>query len=493
MEKVTNTKNAKCGDCVACGKCNTQQSLDSLKRKAEISVFDQEFSVKNEFQKKGESGKYFGLSFDVGSTTVVGMLWDLVTGWQIDVKAEVNPQATYGADVISRIMFAAESEDNLLLLNREIISCLNRISSALLDNRGISKDSIHDVTIVGNTTMSHLLVGVDPSPLARAPFTPAFCAEVSKTAKEFGLEVNPDTNVTLLPNIAGHVGSDITAGIIASGILKKPGVHLMIDVGTNGEIVLCADGKALACSTAAGPAFEGASIYQGMRASEGAIERVDIGEHDILIQTIGETSAVGICGSGIIDAVSEMLKAGLIEKTGKLSTVEKALEKGIADRIVARLTEGETGREFVLSYSGSCGPLDCNGCDGQVKNDGAKDIVITQKDIREVQLAKGAVSAGIKLMLEKLGLDENDIDYIYIAGAFGNHVRPDSAVQIGLIPNIEKEKILYIGNAAGIGASMALLSAEVREEIRQVATSIHHIELSDDPLFQETYMKAMGF
>jgi uncharacterized 2Fe-2S/4Fe-4S cluster protein (DUF4445 family) len=456
-----------------------------------MSVISEDFLVNNEFQKKGETGKHFGISFDVGTTTVVGMLWDLATGVQLAVHAEENPQAAYGADVISRIMFAGDSENNLLLLQREIIGCLNHIINVLADDGQISKDNLREVTIVGNTTMSHLVVGADPSSLARSPFTPVFCSEISKKAKEFGLEINADTNITVLPNIAGHVGSDITAGLIASGIMKKPGVHLMIDIGTNGEIVLCADGKALACSTAAGPAFEGASIFHGIRAREGAIERVYIDKNDVSVQTIGDVTAIGICGSGIIDAASEMVKAELIDKTGRLITVQKALEKGIADRIVTRLTEGETGREFVLAYAGA--RRDCTGCDGKVKNDGASDIVITQKDIREVQLAKGAISAGIKLMLKELGLGENDINYIYIAGAFGNHVRPESAVKIGLIPNIEKEKIIYIGNAAGIGASMVLLSVDAREEARQVATSIRHIELADDPLFQDTYVKAMGF
>jgi uncharacterized 2Fe-2S/4Fe-4S cluster protein (DUF4445 family) len=186
-----------------------------------------------------------------------------------------------------------------------------------------------------------------------------------------------------------------------------------------------------------------------------------------------------------------MVKVGLIEKTGRLITVQKALEKGIADRIVTRLTEGETGREFVLAHADAS--RDCSGCNGDTENHGESDIVITQKDIREVQLAKGAVSAGINLLLKELGLSENDINFTYIAGAFGNHIRPDSAVQIGLIPNIEKEKILYIGNAAGIGASKALLSVDAREEARQVATSIRHIELADDPLFQDTYMNAMSF
>ena len=439
-----------------------------------------EFQIDNEFQKRGDGIQYFGLSFDVGTTTVVGMLWNLVTGEHAGAKAESNPQAAYGADVISRIMFAEKSRDNLLFMQREIIECLNRITDALIKANEISADSIYDITIVGNTTMSHLIAGACPGSLARAPFTPAFYGEVRKEAAEFGLSVNPKANVTILPNIAGHVGSDITVGVIAAGILVKAGTHLLIDVGTNGEIVLCRDGKALACSTAAGPAFEGASIHQGMRASKGAIERVELKDGEVSLQTIENVKATGICGSGVIDAAAELFKAGLVEKTGRLINAEKARERGLAEGFASRLADGATGREFALEYT-----------DGAA--DRAGGVVITQNDIREIQLAKAAIRAGIKLMLKEFGMDEADIDNIYIAGAFGSHIRPESAAGIGLIPDIGKEKIIYIGNAAGIGASMALLSAEARKDINEAAKAIRHIELAGDPQFQDTYVKAMSF
>jgi len=497
----------KCGECVLCGKCNTPQAPDSLKRKEEMSAMVQGFRIDNEFKRKGGGVEYFGLSFDIGTTTVVGMLWNLVSGEPAGAKAESNPQAAHGADVISRIMFAEKSKDNLLLMQREIIECLNRITGELIKSNGISPDSICDVTIAGNTTMSHLVAGICPGQLARAPFTPAFYGAVRKDAAEFGLSVNPKANVTILPNIAGHVGSDITAGIVAAGIMRKAGVYLMIDVGTNGEIVLCQDGKALACSTAAGPAFEGASVYQGMRASEGAIERVDIRNGEVLLQTIGDFKASGLCGSGIIDAAAELFKAGLVEKTGRLINAEKAREKGIAEALASRLRDGKTGREFVLAYAGSVDDGadgardDASGADDSANgandaNDsanGTEDVVITQNDIREVQLAKAAIRAGIKLMLKEFGIDETSIEQIYIAGAFGNHIRPESAAGIGLIPDIGKEKIMYIGNAAGIGASMALLSTAAGEEINEAAKVIRHMELAEDPLFQDTYLKAMAF
>jgi len=467
------------GNCGRCKVCCLLPEGDmaahyagSLKRKEEISAGIQSLPVNN-----GYSGaECFGLSFDAGTTTVVGMLFDLVSGELLGVKAETNPQTAYGADVISRIMFAGKSRKNLLLMQEKILECLSGIAKSLTESRNIPLSNIYEVTIAGNTTMSHLITGTDPKTLAVAPFKPVFCESAEKNASEFGIKVNPDAKVTLLSNIAGHVGSDITAGILASGIARKKGVHLLIDVGTNGEIVLAYDGKLFACSTAAGPAFEGASIYQGMRAALGAVERVDITDDEVLTGVIGGADPAGICGSGILDAVSEMLKAGAINKTGRILTADKARLDGVPEKIASRIREGKTGREFVLAY-----------------RKGADDIVITQKDIREVQLAKSAIQAGINIMLKEAGLDEEDIDKLYIAGAFGNHIRAESAVRAGLIPDIGYEKIVYAGNTAGIGAAMALLSADARDEAEKTAKAVRHVELAENPSFQEVYIAAMAF
>ena len=491
-----------CGGAGTCGKCKVEvqsgsqqgfhlacrlfpegdmivsvpQYTEFLKRKADMSAIPQDFRVFNEFEREGKSGEAFGLSFDVGTTTVVGMLWDLATGVQIGAKAEANPQAVHGADVISRIMFATENEANQQTLRDEIIGRLNSITEELTGSSGISADDVLNAVVVGNTTMSHLILGENPESLARAPFCPAFYGPVIKAADEFGLRIRRKANVTLLPNIAGHVGSDITAGIIASDIMHKTGKYLLIDVGTNGEIVLCSDGKALACSTAAGPAFEGASIYQGMRAAAGAIEFVDIDENGVSIRVVGGETPAGICGSGIVDAVAGLLKTGLVDKTGRLLTAEKALEKGVAAALAQRLRDGKTGREFLLAG-----------------NDGGEDVVITQKDVREVQLAKAAIKAGIKIMLRLLELTEEDIGQVYVAGAFGNHIRTVSAVAIGLIPDVGENRISYIGNAAGTGASMALLSTDAKEDAIQSAQKVVHVELAADPSFQDVYLAAMAF
>ena len=449
------------------------QYAGAYKRKADMTAADRRFDADNEHAGRFRQGERFGLAFDVGTTTVVGILMDLVTGERVGAVAEANPQAAHGADVISRIMFAEKSSGNLMLMRDEISSCMNSIAGRLAEAGSLSKEAIWDVVIVGNTTMSHLIAGVDPGSLARAPFEPAFYDLPPGKAHEFGIEVNRGARAGLLPNIAGHVGSDITAGIIASGILEKGGARVLIDVGTNGEIVACAGGKALACSTAAGPAFEGASIRHGMRAAAGAIEGVELLAHDLTVSTIDGAQSVGICGSGIIDAAACLVKAGLVEKSGRLITQEKALERGVSEDIASRLREGEGGRELVLDREGG--------------------IVMTQKDIREVQLAKAAMRAGVRILLGELGACEEELDAVYIAGAFGNHISTESAVEIGLIPDVARDRISCIGNAAGIGACMALLSDKARMGTARAAKEVGHVDLASNPRFQEVYLGEMSF
>ena len=422
-----------------------------------------------------EENHCFGLAVDIGTTTVVGMLWDIISGQFRGAIAMTNPQGIYGADVISRIMYAQKGEESLRTIHEKIIFCVNDMIGQFEKQYGISQDQIYDMTVVGNTTMSHMFLGVDPQQLAMAPFAPVFCSRSIGKAKDLGLLTNASAEFYLLPNIAGHVGSDITGGIVASEFIDTEKNTLLLDVGTNGEIVLSAGGKALACSTAAGPAFEGASIYQGMRAAEGAIERVAIDE-DVSIKVIGNAKPIGICGSGIIDAVAEMIKAGIVDKSGKIPTVEKLKEKGVPEPVLSRIRTGESGRELVLAY-----------------RDDAEDVVINQKDIREVQLAKAAMFAGMRIMMNTLKITEEDLDQIFIAGAFGNYIHQESALLIGLLPRTSREKIHSIGNAAGIGACMALLSAEKREEAERVAREIVHLELSACSEFQDEYIREMKF
>ncbi|MCG8484672.1 MAG: ASKHA domain-containing protein [Clostridia bacterium] len=427
-------------------------------------------------EKGNTTNSCYGIAFDIGTTTVVSMLWDLNEGKLIDIVAKTNPQNVFGADVISRILYSTESPENLSMLKMKIRDCFNDTIYTFKKNHGIDENHIYDATVVGNTTMSHLFLGVSPENLARSPFTPVFCDPIDMTAKELALKMNPAANVHLLSNIAGHVGSDIVGVLLATEMTQLKGLNLVIDVGTNGEILLSQDGRIITCSTAAGPAFEGAEIFQGMRASKGAIERVKIEDGEVNIEVIEDEEPIGICGSGLIDALAQMLDTGILDYTGKLDTQESAKEKGLADSLVSRLRKDKNGNEFVLAW-GKTGD----------------DVVITQKDIREVQLAKGAIYAGIKLMLNHIGAKAEDLQRIILAGAFGNYIKTESALKIGLFPNMKKDKVISVGNAAGAGACMALLSKDERKKAYAESQQVEHLELSTHTDFQTEYMNAMYF
>lgn len=419
----------------------------------------------------------YGVAVDIGTTTVVVMLWNLKTAEMMNVSAVTNPQGAYGADVISRITFAREKEGNLKVIHDVIIDCINRAVAAFEEENGIKAANIYQYVVVGNTTMSHIFLGVDPAQLAVAPFTPVFTSGVETTAANLKLAANSAANVHVAANIAGHVGSDITAGIITTDLMDCDKGHLFIDIGTNGEIVLTGNGRAVACSTAAGPAFEGSSIKQGMRAARGAIERVDILEDGVEIKTIGDAEPIGICGSGIIDAVGEMIRAGIVDKSGRLLSRAKLERKGVHENVLKHIKEDGKSNDFVLYFS----------------EDGLSDVVITQKDVREVQLAKAAIAAGITIMMKEIGVNGETLERVSIAGAFGNYIRNTSAINIGLLPGVDEEKIYSLGNSAGIGASMILLSEQSKDAAEEAATRIEHIELAARNDFQDQYMLAMMF
>lgn len=426
---------------------------------------------------KGDTTDHcYGIAFDIGTTTVVGMLWDLNKGKLMGTSALTNSQSVFGADVISRIHFVGNDPDNLRLMKTKITECFNDIIQDFLYRFNIQRTHIYEATVVGNTTMSHLFLGVEPGCLARSPFSPVFCTHVDVSGKETEISINPQGNIHLLPNIASHVGSDTTGLLLASGIAELEGINLAIDVGTNGEIILAGKSRILACSTAAGPAFEGASVYQGMRAAPGAVEGVSINDGEVELKVIEDKEPTGICGSGLIDAVSELLNKGIIDYTGKLINKEAGLEKGIKPSLAERLRAGPKGKGFILAWG-----------------KGKGDILLTQKDIREVQLAKGAIYGGILIMMKELGVKIDDIDKIFLAGAFGNYIKKESALRIGLFPEVFPDKIISIGNAAGIGASMALLSKSEREKARIQAQKVEHIELSGHSDFQAEYINAMNF
>lgn len=418
----------------------------------------------------------YGLAVDIGTTTVVGMLWDLISGENIAVAARTNPQSLYGADVISRIQYCSEAEDHLGRMQRKVVDSINDMIAEMTLESGVDAASVYDMTVVGNTTMSHLFLGIPPQPLAKSPFAPVFCSAQDRTAQEIGIRVNPLANVHLLPNIAGHVGSDISSVMLATELRRRKGLCLAIDIGTNGEILLSRDGEVLACSTAAGPAFEGAEIFMGMRAAEGAIERVSVKDGELVIGTIEDCVPVGICGSGLIDAVACLLECGIVDAAGRMRSREEAFVLGTAPAIAERITQHEGKPAFILAETAEGTP-----------------VILTQNDIREVQLAKGAIRAGAATMLRMLGESEEALTEVILAGAFGNYIDKHSAAAIGLLPDVPPEKIRAVGNAAGAGACMALLSQESRKTVDDWVRDITHVELSCSEIFQDEYIQAMGF
>lgn len=449
------------GRCHECGRCE-KFGLDA--RKEQMTLLPESFL--NALPKSSKEG--YGLAFDIGTTTVVGLLWDLSDNKIVDVLSRTNPQSAYGQDVISRINFCMEDARGLEILNTLIIKCLNDIIDQLCGK--IRRKSLTSVVAVGNTTMCHLLLSQNPVSLARAPFQPAYSGSVKRRGAEIGLEVPGDALLWVLPCIAGHVGSDITAGIIANDLLEQEDTTLYIDIGTNGEIVLASGGKLFACSAAAGPAFEGASIRCGMRAAPGAVEKVEIRDSEVICETISNTPACGICGSGLIDAVAQMLDQHIIDYKGRMLKPREAAEK-LPASLANRLCDTPNGPAFFLT----------------------ENIYLCQQDIREVQLAKGAILAGATLLMQAAGKTSDDLQCILIAGAFGNYIDITSALKIGLFPPVEAKKIRNTGNSAGIGACMALLSKEAGSSAELVPGQTTHLNLSEYPGFELCYAQCMYF
>ncbi|SPF54048.1 2Fe-2S iron-sulfur cluster binding domain protein [Candidatus Desulfosporosinus infrequens] len=423
------------------------------------------------------AGRCYGLAVDIGTTTVVAYLMNLITGTLVTSGAVTNPQQGFGADVISRITHAAKGPENLLQLQETVMGGLNGIITQLCQASGVSPDEIYQTVVVGNTTMTHLFLGIDPTFLAPAPFIPVFQRTVEVEARELGLKVLGTGTVVVLPSVAGYVGADTVGVMLAAGADRLSGVSLIVDIGTNGEIILTGKGRILTCSTAAGPAFEGAEIKYGMRAAEGAVEGVSI-DQDVELTVIGGGKVRGICGSGLIDAIAQMLKVGVISSSGRYENRPLQLEE-LPPLVRGRLRNTERASEFVLVW-------------GEDSVSG-EDIVLSQKDIREMQLAKGAILAGIMVLLQEMGSSPQEIERILLAGAFGNYIKRESALGIGLLPSLPLDRITTIGNAAGDGAKMSLLSTEERARAELLAQRAEHIELSTKKDFQVEFIKALAF
>jgi uncharacterized 2Fe-2S/4Fe-4S cluster protein (DUF4445 family) len=418
----------------------------------------------------------YGVAFDVGTTTLVGSLVHLPTGKELAVAARMNPQVRYGDDVLSRIKYAGETEGGNEQLRHAVLEALNEIIAELAEQAGMPNGRFCEAAFAGNTTMQHLLCGLDVEPLGRVPFAATCSRGLVLESGELGIDIHPRGGVYVFPTIGGFVGGDIVAGLLATEIDKQTGPTLLVDIGTNGEIVLSHDGKLWAASTAAGPAFEGARISCGMRAARGAIEKVVLND-ELRISTIGDAPPVGICGSALVDLAAELLRKGMLSPEGRLLT---------GDELPAELPPA-------LARCAVTGP-DGQGAFRLTAADAQPAVVLTQRDIREMQLATGAIRAGVILLLRQAGLEVTDVEKVFIAGGFGSFIRRSHAQRIGLLPpEIPHDRISYVGNASLNGARWALLSRKVRQHAEQLARETEHLELAQDPAFQMEFAEAMIF
>ncbi|MGB9793062.1 MAG: ASKHA domain-containing protein [Thermacetogeniaceae bacterium] len=421
--------------------------------------------------------KMLGIAFDIGTTTIVGYLLDLRTGEELSVVSALNPQTRFGADVISRITFATQEDGGLTKLQSAVVEMLNSLVGEAAEKAGVRREDVYAMTVVGNTCMHHLFLGINPKHLALSPYVPVVSEPLALAADELQIRINPAGRIFVLPNIAGFVGADTVAVLLATELDWSDGIKLAIDIGTNGEIVLGSRERLVACSAAAGPAFEGAQISSGMRGAQGAIDHVRFGD-DVEYTVIGGGKPKGICGSGLLDAVAGLIKLGIIDRRGRISEPEQ-LAGTSAERFKGRLIKYEGMSAFLLA--------------DESETEHGRAIMITQRDVRELQLAKGAIATGIQVLMEKLGIGVTDIKEVLLAGAFGNYMDPHSACAIGLIPPELEERVKPIGNAAGTGAKLALLSRGEFQRAAAIARFVEYVELGSYPSFPTIFANSMSF
>ncbi len=425
------------------------------------------------------TGRLHALAFDLGTTTVVATLIDVGTGTPVAVASMLNKQQPFGADVISRISATMLDEAALPRLTGLAGQTLQELADDVCEQAGIEPAQVYEVALAGNATMTAIALGVDPAPLGVAPFILAAQSYPEMPAAELGLELNPNAQATIFPALGAYVGGDIVAGMLATGMTRDRRLRLLIDVGTNCEVVLgSADG--VVCTAApAGPAFEAAQIACGMRAAEGAIEVVRLRDGAVELDVIGDAEPAGICGSGLVDAAAELIRVGLLDKSGRFVPEEEAerIEPQLASRLTAR---ADGTRIFVLSWAAGEGDVD-----------GA--VYLSQRDVRELQFAKAAIATGWRLLVEDLGIPETEIQQVLLAGSFGSYLSPSSAIRIGLVPKLALPRIVAAGNVAGEGAKMALLSLQERHAAQAILDEVRYIELSDRPDFNDRFVEQLAF
>ncbi len=413
-----------------------------------------------------KSRKNIGLAVDVGTTTVVAQLVDLVDRKVIDVEGKLNSQGRYGEDVISRMIYAC-GKGGVEPLQKTVVDDINELVEGICERNSIKREEIWSMVAAGNTTMSHLLLGINPCSIRLDPYVPGAYVYPIVRARDVGIRVNPHAPLIVVPSVASYVGGDIVAGVLACGIAEKEGISALIDIGTNGEIALGNRDWLVCCSASAGPAFEGGGITCGMRATKGAIEKVRIKNGKVIYSTIGNSKPRGICGSGLIDTIYELVRAKIIGQDGKFDRTSEDPRFGFQDDIpqytIAYPDETETG----------------------------KPIVITETDVDSLIKSKGAVFAAIKCLTDYVGLSFEFIETIYVAGGFGNYLDPVKAIGIGLLPDIPMERIRFVGNTSLKGARQCLMSFQDFEKAINISRSMTNIELSVYQPFMDEYIAAL--
>jgi uncharacterized 2Fe-2S/4Fe-4S cluster protein (DUF4445 family) len=424
------------------------------------------------------TARRFGIAFDLGTTTVVATLLDLATGTPVAVASALNAQQPFGADVISRISAAMLDPAALGRLTSLAARTLDELAAGVCEQGGVAPREVYEIAVAGNATMTHLALGIDPEPLGMAPFILAARLFPEVLAADLGVSVHPRARAVVFPAFGAYVGGDITAGLLATGMDRDARVRLFIDIGTNCEIVLGNREWLLATAAPAGPAFEGAAIRCGTRAAEGAIEAVTMTPHTLEFKVIGDAEPVGLCGSGLVDAVTGLLRVGLLDPSGRFASEADAA--ALAPGLAGRLTTLGAERVFVLHWHGPPGDV-------------SHAIYLTQRDVRELQFAKAAIATGWQVLLEEAGIGPGDVQQVLLAGSFGSYLSPASAIRLGLVPKLPVPRIVSAGNVAGEGAKMALLSMRERAGALALLEEVSYVELSDRPGFNDRFVTQLSF
>jgi uncharacterized 2Fe-2S/4Fe-4S cluster protein (DUF4445 family) len=422
------------------------------------------------------TARRYAIAFDLGTTTVVATLLDLDNGQPAAVRSMLNRQQPYGADVITRISATMMDSGALQALRDRAHETLAELTGEVLAEGDVAAAEVYEITVCGNVTMMQLALGIDPEPLSMAPFVVAAHELPPVKAFDFGVEVHPRAPAFVFPSLGAYVGGDIVAGMLASGLTRDKRLRLFIDVGTNSEIALGSVERVLATAAPAGPAFEAAQIRCGMRAADGAIEGVKIGADDLTLEVIGDCEAVGMCGSGLVDAVAELVQSGLLDRSGRFIPNEDAHEQFPA--LAPRLTKIGEERVFVLHWRGE---------------DPAESVFLSQRDVRELQFAKASIATGWDILLRELGVDASEISQVLLAGSFGAYLTPLSAVRIGLVPRMALPRIVSAGNVAGEGAKIAALSLRERAEAESILREVEYVELSGRADFNDLFIDQLAF